>query len=108
MPRARALVHWLGAAGRRYVLCGEVATFSAVLNRVAELWGSPHRVRALPPGTTLPPDAGLFARRSEVYGRLGPVRVDDAQARAIGFHGRGLAEGLPLTVDWLRRVADAG
>jgi dihydroflavonol-4-reductase len=108
VARGHLLAYERGVAGHRYVLCGEVATFSAVLNRVAERWGSPHRVRALPPGTALPPDAGLFARRSEVYGRLGPVRVDDAQARAIGFHGRGLAEGLPLTVDWLRRVADAG
>jgi dihydroflavonol-4-reductase len=91
-----------GEAGKRYVLCGEVATFSTVLDRVAALWGSPHRVTALPPGTTLPADAIVFGRRSEVYGKLGPVRVDDTQARALGFRGRGLDVGLPLTVSWLR------
>lgn len=101
----RAYTH--GQAGRRYVLCGEVAGFPAVLNRAAALWGSPHRVRALPPGAALPADAPLFARRSEVYGRLGPVRVEDAQAQAIGFHGRGLDDGLRLTVDWLRTLEQA-
>jgi dihydroflavonol-4-reductase len=93
-----------GEPGRRYLLCGEVASFSTVLNRTAELWGSPHRVQALPPGTTLPPDALPWARRSEVYGKLGPVRIDDAQARALGFQPRGIDEGLGITVDWLRTV----
>ena len=62
---------------------------------------SPHRVTALPPGTTLPDDASLFARRSEVYGKLGAVHVDDAQARALGFAPRGVDEGLTLTAAWL-------
>jgi len=93
-----------GVAGERYLLCGEVASFSTILNRLAELWGSARRVQALPPGADLSPDAPLFARRSEVYGRLGPVRVDDAQARALGFAPRGLEAGLPLTVAWLRAV----
>jgi hypothetical protein len=30
------------------------------------------------------------------------VRVDDAQARALGVRGRGLDVGLPLAVSWLR------
>jgi dihydroflavonol-4-reductase len=93
-----------GSAGRRYVLCGEVATFSTILNRLAELWGSPRRVHALPPGSDLPPEAALFSRRSEVYGRLGPVHVDDAQARALGLSTRGLDEGLPITVAWLHSL----
>ena len=107
VARGHLLAYQRGEAGKRYVLCGEVATFSTVLDRVCELWGSPHRVRALPPGTALPPDASIFARRSEVYGKLGPVRVDDAQARAIGFAGRGIDEGLRLTVEWLRSLATA-
>lgn len=92
-----------GEPGRRYVLCGEVAPFGRVLDTYAELVGSEHRVRVLPPGTTLADGAPLFARRSEVYGKLGPVRVDDAQARALGFAPRGLDEGLRLTADWLTR-----
>jgi dihydroflavonol-4-reductase len=95
-----------GQAGRRYVLCGEVAGFARVLYRFAELVGSPHRVVPLPPGATLPEDAPLFARRSEVYGKLGPVRVDDAQARALGFVPRRLEDGLRLTATWL--ASDVG
>ncbi|MFN8559302.1 MAG: hypothetical protein U0531_18845 [Dehalococcoidia bacterium] len=55
--------------------------------------GSLRRVRALPPGSDLPADALLFAQRSMVYGRLGPVVVDDAQARAPRPRPRGLDEG---------------
>ncbi|MHB8577496.1 MAG: NAD-dependent epimerase/dehydratase family protein [Dehalococcoidia bacterium] len=91
-----------GESGRRYVLSGEVAGFPAVLNRAAELWGSPHRVRALPPGSNVPADAPFFAQRTAVYGAIGKVRVDDANARALGFTGRGLEEGLALTVAWLK------
>jgi dihydroflavonol-4-reductase len=96
------LAYEKGEAGKRYVLCGEVATFSTVLNRTAELWGSARRVKPLPPGTTLPEDALIYGRRAEVYGKLGPVRIDDAQARALGFRPRGLDVGLPATVAWLR------
>jgi len=102
VARGHLLAFEKGEAGRRYVLCGEVAGFGAVLHRFAELMGSPHRVTTLPPGTTLPDDASLFARRSEVYGRLGGVHVDDAGARALGFAPRGLDEGLALTAAWLR------
>lgn len=98
------LAYEKGEAGRRYLLCGEVAGFGRVLDRFCELAGSPHRVAALPPGTTLPDDAPLFARRSEVYGRLGPVRIEDAQARALGFTARGVEEGLRLTADWIRAL----
>lgn len=101
VARGHLLAFEKGEAGRRYVLCGEVAGFGAVLHRFAELMGSPHRVTALPPGTTLPDDAPLFARRSEVYGKLGAVHVDDAQARALGFAPRAVEEGLSLTAAWL-------
>lgn len=90
-----------GEPGRRYVLCGEVAPFGRVLNRAAELLGSPHRVRTLPPGSELGPDASTFARRSEVYGKFPSVHVDDAGARALGFEPRGIDEGLELTCAWL-------
>jgi dihydroflavonol-4-reductase len=92
-----------GQAGQRYVLCGELAGFGRVLDRFAELVGSQHRPRRLPPGATLGDDAPLFARRSEVYGRLGPVRIDDAGARALGFSARGVDEGLSLTAVWMAR-----
>ena len=101
VARGHLLAFEKGEAGLRYVLCGEVAGFGSVLHRFAELTGSPHRVAVLPPGTTLPDDAPLFARRSEVYGKLGAVHVEDAQARALGFAPRGLDEGLPLTAAWL-------
>ncbi|WP_433505637.1 NAD-dependent epimerase/dehydratase family protein [Pseudonocardia halophobica] len=91
-----------GEAGRRYVVCGEVAPFGRVLNVAAEMLGTPHRVRTLPPGSELGPDASTFARRSEVYGRFPPVHVDDAGARALGFTPRGIDEGLALTCAWLK------
>lgn len=102
VARGHLLAWQRGESGRRYVLCGEVAPFSTVLDRACELWGSPHRVQALPPGSDLPSNAAPFARRSEVYGRLGPLHVDDAQARALGFTARGIDDGLRLTVEWLR------
>jgi dihydroflavonol-4-reductase len=105
VARGHLLAFEKGEAGRRYVLCGEIAGFGRVLHRFAELIGSPHRVKTLPPGTTLPDDASLFARRSEVYGKLGAVHVDDARARALGFAPRGLDDGLSLTATWL---ADRG
>lgn len=91
-----------GTSGLRYVLCGEVAPFARVLNTYAELVGSPHRVTALPPGSRLPADAPLLARRSELFGAIGPHRIDDAQARALGFLPRGIDEGLRATADWVR------
>lgn len=95
------LAYQRGAPGRRYVLCGEVAGFGTVLHRYAELVGSPHRVRLLPPGSSLGPGAPTFASRSEVYGKLGPVRVRDAGARALGFAPSGLADGLARTARWM-------
>ena len=107
VARGHLLAFEKGEAGRRYVLCGEVAGFGSVLDRFADLSGSPHRVTALPPGTTLPDDAPLFARRSEVYGKLGPVHIDDAGARALGFAPRGVDDGLTLTAAWLADRARA-
>jgi dihydroflavonol-4-reductase len=101
VARAHLLAYEKGEPGRRYVLCGEVAGFGTVLHRFAELTGSPHRVKVLPRGTTLPDDAPLFARRSEVYGKLGPVHTVDTGARALGFAPRGLEEGLSLTAAWI-------
>lgn len=88
-----------GEPGRRYVLCGEVATFGRVLHTFAAHVGG-RRVRTLPAGSSLGADASTFQRRSEVYGHLPPVRVDDADARAIGFAPRGVDEGLALTAAW--------
>ena len=90
-----------GTAGHRYVLGGETASYRRVLHGFADLTGGRH-VRTLPPGSTLGPDAGTFARRSEVYGGFPPVRVDDAGARSLGYSPAGIDEGLARTVTWLR------
>ncbi len=90
-----------GVSGTKYALCGEVAPYPQVLNMYAELVGSPHRVVGLPPGSTLGPDPQPYAYRSEVYGRLPPIRMDDSQARALGFAPRDLAAGLRHTAAWL-------
>lgn len=95
------LAYEKGEPGRRYVLCGEVASFGRVLRTFARLVGGAE-VDALPPGSTLGEDASTFARRSEVYGAFPPVRVDDRGARGLGFTPRGVDEGLALTADWLR------
>lgn len=94
-----------GEAGRRYVLCGQVASFPEVLDTYCELAGSPHRVRALPEGSELSPDAPPFADRSVVYGRLGGYRVRDDHARALGVEARGIAEGLEATARWMAAVS---
>jgi dihydroflavonol-4-reductase len=99
-----ALAFEHGRSGHRYILCGEVASFATVLNTCAELAGSPHRVRALPPGSTVDVRAPLFAQRSQMFGMLAPQRIDDAQARGLGFAPRGVDEGLQLTVSWLRSL----
>jgi dihydroflavonol-4-reductase len=90
-----------GEPGCRYVLCGEVATFGRMLHSFADHVGG-QRVRTLPPGSSLGEDAKTFARRSEVYGHLPPVQVDDAGARALGFSPRGVDEGMALTAAWIR------
>lgn len=88
-----------GEPGRRYVLCGEVAPFGRVLHGFADRVGG-RRVRTLPPGSSLGEGASTFARRSEVYGRFPPTRVDDAGARALGFTPRGVSDGLAETARW--------
>lgn len=105
VARAHLLAYEKGEAGRRYVASGEVVPFGRVLHRFAELVGSPHRVKTLPPGTILPDDVALFARRSEVYGKLGPVRIEDPGARALGFTPRNIEEGLAITADWVKSLS---
>lgn len=95
-----ALEH--GEPGRRYVLCGEVASFGRMLHSFAERVGG-HRVRVLPRGSSLGLEADTYARRSEVYGRFPPVRVDDAGARDMGFAPSGVDEGMARTAAWISR-----
>jgi dihydroflavonol-4-reductase len=95
-----ALEH--GEPGRRYVLCGEVASFGRVLHTFADLVGG-QRTPTLPPGSSLGPEADTYARRSEVYGRFPPMRIDDSGARALGFAPTGVDEGVARTAAWLRR-----
>jgi NAD dependent epimerase/dehydratase family len=56
-----------GEPGRRYVLCGEVATFGRMLCTFAGLVGGT-QVHTVAPGSSPGADAGTFARRSEVFG----------------------------------------
>jgi dihydroflavonol-4-reductase len=102
---AHLLAYEKGEAGKRYVACGAVATFPHVLDTFNALWGSGAKIAVLPPGADLPRE-GLFphAIRSEAYGKLGPMTIDDANARALGFNPTGLDEGLAMTVDWLRSI----
>lgn len=97
-----------GVAGSRYVLCGETAAFPRVLDTYCALVGSPHRVRALPPGSELGPDAPPFADRSVVYGHIGGYRVVDGAARALGIAARGVDEGLAVTADWMAGTGPNG
>ncbi|MGH3587958.1 MAG: NAD-dependent epimerase/dehydratase family protein, partial [Pseudonocardia sp.] len=90
-----------GEPARRYVLCGEVASFGRVLHTFSGLVGG-QRVRVLPPGSSLEPGADTYARRSEVYGHFPPVRVDDSGARALGFAPSGVDDGLARTAAWLQ------
>jgi dihydroflavonol-4-reductase len=92
-----------GEPGRRYVLCGEVASYGRMLHTFADLVGG-QRVRVLPPGSSLGPDADTYARRSEVYGKFPAVRVDDAGARALGFAPSGVDEGLARTAAWVQQL----
>lgn len=92
-----ALQH--GEPGRRYVLCGEVTPVGVMLHMFADAVGGT-RVRTLPPGSRLGPDAGTFARRSEVYGMFPPVHVDDRGARGLGFRPVGTVEGIARTAAW--------
>lgn len=92
-----------GEPGRRYVLCGEIATFGRVLHTFAGHVGG-QRVEVLPPGSSLGADAGTFARRSEVYGHFPPVRVDDRGARGLGFAPRGVDDGLARTARWIGKL----
>lgn len=94
-----------GEPGRRYLLCGEVASFGRMLHTFAGLVGGA-AVTVRPPGTALGADAGTFARRSEVYGNLPSVRIDDAGARALGFAPVGVDEGLALTAKWITARGD--
>jgi dihydroflavonol-4-reductase len=98
------LAYEKGAAGERYILCGEVATFSAFLGEAKRLWGNPPALTILPPGSDLPPGAHFFASRSMVYGKLGPVTIEAPNATRIGFTARGNGEGLGVTIPWLKSI----
>jgi hypothetical protein len=70
-----------------------------------DLWGVEQPLEVLPPGSDIPRDRLWgHAIRSEAYGKLGPMTIDDAQVRALGFEPAGLDEGMRITVDWLRAI----
>jgi dihydroflavonol-4-reductase len=103
VAKCHLLAYEKGEPGKRYIACGEVATFPRVLNLFNELWGASPDIEVLPPGSDIPRDRLWgHAIRSEAYGKLGPMQIDDAQARALGFQPTGLDAGLAETVAWLR------
>ena len=107
VARGHFLAYERGEAGKRYLLCGEVMAFPDILERAAAIAGRPHRVRRLPAGTPVDASAPFFYHRAASYGSLGGVRIDDSQARAIGFRPRGVEEGLQIAMPWLRdQLAD--
>jgi dihydroflavonol-4-reductase len=106
VARAHLLAFEKGEAGKRYIACGEVATFPRVLNTFNSLWGAQREIEVLPRGSDLSREGGIvpFAIRSEAYGKLAPMSIDDRQSRALGFAPTGVDEGLALTVDWLKSI----
>lgn len=105
VARAHLLAYQKGDPGKRYVASGEVATFPRVLESFNRLWGVSPQIEVLPRGSDIPRDRLWgHAIRSEVYGKLGPMTVDDTNARALGFVPAGLDQGLQITVDWLRSI----
>jgi dihydroflavonol-4-reductase len=109
VARAHLLAYERGEPGKRYIACGEVATFPRVLNTFNGLWGTSPKIDVLPAGSDIPRDRLWgHAIRSEAYGKLGPMRIDDAQARSLGFEATNLEEGLRLTADWLRQIGASG
>ena len=82
-----------------------MATFPRVLNEFNRLWGVSPEIEVLPRGSDIPRDRLWgHAIRSEVYGKLGPMTIDDTNARALGFAPTGIGRGLQVTVDWLRSI----
>ena len=102
--------------GRDYLLAGDAATLGEVVDRTADLGGvePPRRRLSVPVGMAL---ARLTAPLYRWRGRRPPLvpdqvrslerhwRFDDARARAeLEWRPRGLADGLPPTVEYLRRA----
>lgn len=105
VARAHLLAYEKGEPGKRYVASGEVATFPRVLDVFNRLWGASPDIEVLPRGSDIPRDRLWgHAIRSEVYGKLGPMTIDDTNARALGFAPTGIDQGLQVTVDWLRSI----
>ena len=102
VARGHLLAYERGEPGKRYLLCGEVMAFPDILERAAAIAGVPHHVRRLPAGTPVDAKAPFFYHRAASYGALGGVRIDDSQARALGFRPRTVEEGLRITMPWLR------
>jgi len=108
VARAHLRAYEKGQPGKRYVASGEVATFPRVLNEFNRLWGVSPEIEVLPRGSDIPRDRLWgHAIRSEVYGKLGPMTIDDTNARALGFAPTGIDRGLQVTVDWLRSIGAA-
>ncbi len=102
--------------GRDYLLAGDAATLGEVIDRAAGLAGvdPPRRRLSLPVGMAL---ARLTAPFYRLRGRRPPLNPDQVRSlerhwhfddgrarRELGWQPRSLAEGLPPTVDYLRRT----
>jgi dihydroflavonol-4-reductase len=67
VARAHLLAYEKGEPGKRYIACGEVATFPRVLDTFNALWGASPDIEVLPPGSDIPRDRlwGHPPRRSK-------------------------------------------
>jgi dihydroflavonol-4-reductase len=109
VARAHYLAYTKGEPGKRYVACGAVATFPVVLDTFNRIWGASPSIDVLSPGSDIPRDKLWgHAIRSEAYGKLGPMSIDDANLRALGFAPAGLEDGLRTAAAWLRSIGAEG
>ena len=104
-----------GRPGERYVLGGHDTRWVELFERVAELSGVRH------PLLVLPREAGALARAAEAAGLPSPIsaeglvlmaqnwRYSSAKARReLGYRARALDRTLADTIDWYRRLIEAG
>ena len=104
-----------GRPGERYVLGGHDTGWVDLFERVAELSGVRH------PLLVLPREAGALARAAEAAGLPSPIsaeglvlmaqnwRYSSAKARReLGYRARALDRTLTDTIDWYRRLIEAG
>lgn len=93
-----------GVPGGRYLALGrveDVSSLAGFCNEAAQLAGSEHRVRDIQPDDPNAPNIGTMRQFTER--RYATPLFDDSETvRALGYHPTPRAEGLAITVEWLR------